>query len=103
MNQILYNGGLAVLPPAPSAGAACTNVSSYFTSTDRGGTYNLRGAAYTVVPLSNAYATNTGNLVSSSPLISTVNCVQPGGNTAYAEAMDAAYQELQADGRPDAQ
>jgi len=92
-----------VLPPAPSAGAACTNVSSYFTSSNRGGTYNLAGAAYTVVPLSNAYATTTGNLVSSSPLISTVNCVQPGGNTAYAEAMDAAYQELQADGRPDAQ
>jgi hypothetical protein len=56
-----------------------------------------------VVPLSNSYATTTGNLVGSSPLISTVNCVQAGGNTAYAEALDAAYQELQADGRPDAQ
>jgi hypothetical protein len=39
----------------------------------------------------------------SSQLISTVNCVQPGGNTAYAEAVDAAYAELQADGRPTAQ
>jgi hypothetical protein len=103
MDPSVDNVGLAVLPPAPSAGAACTNVSPYFTSSNRGGTYNLPGAAYTVVPLSNAYATTTGNLVGSSPLISTVNCVQPGGNTAYAEAMDAAYQELQADGRPDAQ
>jgi Putative Flp pilus-assembly TadE/G-like/von Willebrand factor type A domain len=102
MDPTVDNVGLAVLPPAPSPAAACTNVSSYF-SGSRGGTYNLTNAAYTVVPLSNAYATTTGNLVSSSPLVSTVNCVQPGGNTAYAEAMDAAYQELQADGRPDAQ
>lgn len=103
MDPSVDNVGLAVLPPAPSTGAACQNVSPYFTNSDRGGTYNLRGAAYTVVPLSNAYATTTGNLVGSSPLISTVNCVQPGGNTAYAEAMDAAYQELQTDGRPTAQ
>jgi hypothetical protein len=63
----------------------------------------MPGAAYTVVPLSNSYASSTGNLNNSSPLVSTVNCVQPGGNTAYAEALDAAYQELQDDGRPDAQ
>jgi hypothetical protein len=103
MDPTVDNVGLAVLPPAPSTGAACQNVSPYFTSSNRGGTYNLPGAAYTVVPLSNSYARTTGNLDGSSPLISTVNCVQPGGNTAYAEAMDAAYQELQADGRPDAQ
>ena len=55
------------------------------------------------MPLSNAYASSVGNLDNSSPLVSTVNCVQPGGNTAYAEAIDAAYAELQKDGRPDAQ
>jgi hypothetical protein len=102
MDPSVDNVGLAVLPPAPSAGAGCQSVDSYFSS-DRSGTYSLPGAAYTVVPLSNSYATSTGNLVSSSPLVSTVDCVQPGGNTAYAEAIDAAYQELQKDGRPDAQ
>jgi hypothetical protein len=103
MDPTVDNVGLAVLPPAPSAGAGCQSVDSYFSGRNFGGTYNLPGAAYTVVPLSNSYATSTGNLVGSSPLVSTVNCVQPGGNTAYAEALDAAYQELQTDGRPDAQ
>jgi hypothetical protein len=103
MDPTVDNVGLAVLPPAPSTGTGCQSVDSYFAGSNPSGTYSLPGAAYTVVPLSNAYATTTGNLVNSSPLISTVNCVQPGGNTAYAEAIDAAYQELQADGRPDAQ
>ena len=31
--------------------------------------------------------------------MSTINCVQAGGGTAYAEAIDAAYAELQKDGR----
>jgi Putative Flp pilus-assembly TadE/G-like/von Willebrand factor type A domain len=102
MDPSVDNVGLAVLPPAPSTAAACTDVDPSFNGTP-GGTYDLTGAAYTVVPLSNSYATSTGNLNGSSPLVSTVNCVQPGGNTAYAEALDAAYQELQTDGRPDAQ
>jgi hypothetical protein len=55
------------------------------------------------VPLSNTYASAVGQLNAGSPLVSTVNCVQAGGSTAYAEALDAAYAELQADGRPDAQ
>jgi hypothetical protein len=103
MDPSMDNVGLAVLPPAPSVGAACTNVSPYFTGSNPSGTYSLTNPAYTVVPLSNAYATSVGNLDNASPLVSTVNCVQPGGNTAYAEAVDAAYAELQADGRPDAQ
>jgi hypothetical protein len=103
MDPSMDNVGLAVLPPAPSVGAACTNVSSYFTSSNPSGTYSLANPAYTVVPLSNAYASSVGNLDNASPLVSTVNCVQPGGNTAYAEAVDAAYAELQADGRPNAQ
>ena len=102
MDPSMDNVGLAVLPPAPSVGAACTNVQSYFNS-DPSGTYSLANPAYTVVPLSNAYASSVGNLNTTSPLVSTVNCVQAGGNTAYAEAVDAAYAELQADGRPDAQ
>ncbi len=102
MDPAIDNVGLAVLPPAPSTGQACTNVQSAFSS-DPTGTYSLPNAAYVVVPLSNSYATGIGKLDTSSPLISTVNCVQAGGNTAYAEAIDAAYAELQKDGRPDAQ
>ncbi len=102
MDPSMDNVGLAVLPPAVSTASACNNVSAAFRS-DPTGTYSLPNAAYTVVPLSNDYATSIGNLNQSSPLVSTVNCVQAGGNTAYAEAIDAAYAELQKDGRPDAQ
>jgi Flp pilus assembly protein TadG len=110
MDPTLDDVGLAVLPPAPSVAQACTDVSPYFDTYDAqgnydgsGGTYSLANAAYTLVPLSNSYASSLGNLNNSSPLMSTVNCVQPGGGTAYAEAIDAAYTELQNDGRPGTQ
>jgi hypothetical protein len=102
MDPTVDNVGLAVLPPAPSPNAACTDVDPYFNGNPFG-TYSLANPAYTVVPLSNAYASAVGQLNVASPLVATVNCVQAGGNTAYAEAIDAAYAELQADGRPDAQ
>jgi Putative Flp pilus-assembly TadE/G-like/von Willebrand factor type A domain len=102
MDPTVDNVGLAVLPPAPSTAAACTDVDPYFNG-DSSGTYSLANPAYTVVPLSNTYASAVGQLNVASPLVSTVNCVQAGGSTAYAEALDAAYAELQADGRPDAQ
>jgi Flp pilus assembly protein TadG len=110
MDPTLDNVGLAVLPPAPSLAAPCVDVDPYFNTLNAqgqydgsGGTYSLPGAAYTLVPLSNSYASSVGNLIASSPLMSTVNCVQAGGGTAYAEAMDAAYAELQKDGRPKTQ
>jgi Flp pilus assembly protein TadG len=104
MDPGVDNVGLAVLPPAPSTSQACTDVTSYFTIkngqyTGDGGTYSLGSAAYVVVPLSNTYATTLGNLNNSSPLVSTINCVKAGGGTAYADALDAAYQELVKDGR----
>jgi Putative Flp pilus-assembly TadE/G-like/von Willebrand factor type A domain len=102
MDPAIDNVGLAVLPPAPSTNQACTNVGPAFTS-DPTGTYSLANPAYVLVPLGNSYATGIGKLDNSSALISTVNCVQAAGNTAYAEAIDAAYAELQKDGRPDAQ
>ena len=34
MDPSMDNVGLAVLPPAPSVGAACTNVQSYFNGSD---------------------------------------------------------------------
>jgi Flp pilus assembly protein TadG len=110
MDPTLDNVGLAVLPPAPSVAAPCVDVDPYFNTLNAqgqydgsGGTYSLPGAAYTLVPLSNSYASSVGNLIASSPLMSTVSCVQAGGGTAYAEAMDAAYAELQKDGRPKTQ
>jgi hypothetical protein len=86
------------------------DVDPYFSGTKRypdgsqqydgnGGTYSMSNAAYVLVPLSNSYATSTGNLNMSSSFMSTLNCVKAGGGTAYAEAIDAAYQELQKDGR----
>jgi hypothetical protein len=110
MDPTLDDVGLAVLPPAPSVGQACTDVSPYFATYDKygnydgsGGTYSLANPAYVLVPLSNTYASSIGNLNQSSPLMSTLNCLQPGGGTAYAEAIDAAYQELVKDGRPGTQ
>ena len=103
MDPAIDNVGLAVLPPAPTSSQGCSSVNSYFTGTNYSGTYSLPNPGYVVVPLSNSYATGIGKLDSSSPLISTVNCVQAGGSTAYAEAIDAAYAELQKDGRTGAQ
>jgi Putative Flp pilus-assembly TadE/G-like len=103
MDPTMDNVGLAVLPPAPTPSQGCTDVKPYFKQSAPGGTYSLNNPGYVVVPLSNTYASSIGNLVPTSPLISTVNCVQAGGSTAYAEAIDAAYAELQADGRPTAQ
>jgi hypothetical protein len=112
MDPTLDNVGLAVLPPAASLAQACSDPDPVFNAettigpdgrttvyNGAGGTYSSASAAYVLVPLSNSYATSIGNLNSSSPLISDINCLQAGGSTAYAEAIDAAYQELQKDGR----
>jgi hypothetical protein len=110
MDPTLDNVGLAVLPPAPSTSQACVDVDSYFQDwklypdgskqyAGSGGTYSLNTGAYVLVPLSNTYASSTGNLNMSSPFMSTLSCIKDGGGTAYAEAIDAAYQELVKDGR----
>jgi hypothetical protein len=52
-----------------------------------------------IAPLSHDYKNKDGTLNTSSNLVSTVNCVQGGGSTAYANAIDAAQQELNKDGR----
>ena len=80
-----------VLPPATSTAQAC--------STNDDQTYTDTTPAYLLVPLGNTYATSLGNLNSSSPLVSTVNCVHAVGGTAYTLAIDNAYQELVAHGR----
>ena len=87
--------GLAVLPPASSSTNACGPSVS--------GNYNLPNASYLLVPLSNTYAYAEGQLNTSSQLLSTLSCVQAGGQTAYASALDAAQAEITADGRPGTQ
>ena len=93
--------GLALTPPAPSAGQGCTDVLPWFSSpyNGNGGTYSLNTASYVVAPLSNTYATSLGNLNNSSQLITTVNCVKAGGATAFAGAIEAADAELSTHGR----
>jgi len=94
MDPTLDHVGLAVLPPAPTNGSLCAAQNpNYVTPNDR----------FVVVPLSNNYATSTGNLLPGSPLVSAINCMQASGTTAYANAIDSAQAELVRDGRPNTQ
>ena len=86
--------GLAVLPPATSAGARCSAPAS--------GNYNAPGNPYVVVPLVNDYRSPGGALNPNSQLVSTVSCIRGAGSTAYANAIEAAQAELDRSGRPDA-
>ena len=83
--------GLAVLPPATSVSAKCTQPQST--------NYNSTTAAYLLVPLSNDFRNTDGTLNTSSNLVSTVNCLQGNGTTSYANAIEAAQAELAAHGR----
>jgi Flp pilus assembly protein TadG len=76
--------GLAIFPPASSLAANCAAPASYNTATP----------TYTVVPLSSDYASSPGNLVNTSNLVSTIDCIRGGGSTAYARAIESAEAEL---------
>lgn len=89
------NVGLAILPAAKDSASVC--------SLPQSSNYDDPNAPYVVVPLSNDYETGTGALDSSSRLVSTLRCVQAGGQTAYANALDAAKAELDGHGRPGVQ
>jgi Flp pilus assembly protein TadG len=84
--------GLAVLPPAPSSSKLCA--APPLTTA-----YDTQSSPYVLVPLSSNYASRPGTLVPTSALVSTVNCVSAGGETAYALALEAAQAELDAHGR----
>jgi Flp pilus assembly protein TadG len=86
---------LLALPPGAGSdrcGAADTNV--LYTSDD-----------YLLVPIGNDYKTAAGSLNESSSLVSTVNCLQPGGATSYKPALVAAQDQLvnHGSGRADVQ
>ena len=87
------NVGLTTLPPdINGTNDVCQAASS--------NNYDSTTPTYTVVPLSNTYMDSSGNLIPSSPLVSDINCMQPGGGTDYADAMEAAYNELNLHDRP---
>jgi Flp pilus assembly protein TadG len=86
--------GLAVLPPATSAGSICS--APPLTS------YNSMSASWVPVGLTTNYKLSNGQLNNSSPLVSAVNCLPSAGYTAYADAIDKAQAELNANGRSNA-
>jgi hypothetical protein len=90
--------GLAVLPPAASVSQKCSKPPDERETQ----TYDSPSAAYVIVPLSDDYLVD-GRLNNSSNLVSTINCLQADGWTAYATALDKAQAELQANGRPGVQ
>jgi hypothetical protein len=85
--------GLAVLPPATSLSTAAK------CATPASANYNSPTAAYLLEPLSHDFKLSNGTLNASSNLVKTINCVQGGGTTSYANAIDAAQAELTAHGR----
>jgi Putative Flp pilus-assembly TadE/G-like len=87
--------GLTLLPPDSLGLSDVCDAQS-------NGSYTSPNAQYTVVPLSDDYMDDQGNLIPGSDLISDINCIQPGGATDYADALEAADAELQTDGRPGA-
>ncbi|MDX6591215.1 MAG: hypothetical protein QOJ13_411 [Gaiellales bacterium] len=89
MDPAINSVGLVAFQPK-SGNSNCTTPST--------NTYNSQTAKYLFVPLSNDYASSPGNLLAASPLVSAVNCVRAGGSTAYANALDAAQAELDANG-----
>jgi Putative Flp pilus-assembly TadE/G-like/von Willebrand factor type A domain len=92
MDPAIHKIGLTVFPPATSGSARCNTPSS--------SNYNSTSAVYNVVQLSNDYKIGD-NLNTSSRLVSTINCQQGGGTTAYANAIEHAQAELQSSrGRP---
>ena len=66
--------GFAVLPPAVDPSRPC----------DAPGGYNSTG--YELVPLSSDFRNADGSLNTRSNLVSTINCVQSNGSTAYANS-----------------
>ncbi len=84
--------GLAVLPPGDTFANKCGAPNTV--------NYNSMSSPYVLVPLSHDFKNKDGTLNTSSNLVSTVSCIQGGGTTAYANAIDAAQAELNKDGRP---
>ena len=84
--------GLTVLPPDVSGtNDVCDAADS--------SNYDSTHPTYNVVPLTDDYMTSPGTLDSTSTLIQDIKCLQPGGPTDYADALEAGYAAVQAQGR----
>jgi hypothetical protein len=101
MDPTLDKVGLVVLPPTASGASHCAwpGLTGYTA-------YNSAGAAgasqYVVAPLDDDYKVN-GEINDSSQLVSSLDCIQAGGVTAYATALEQAQAELDRNGREDVQ
>ena len=90
--------GLAVLPPVADAS---TQAGRCVPPTQNPSQYNYdnRNADYTIVGLSSDYASPAGTLNAGSNLVRAINCLPSAGNTAYADAIESAQNELATTGR----
>jgi len=93
LDPTLDRVGLVVLPPVGSGKSNC--------SASDENAYNSTSSKWLLVPLTSLYQTH-GVLDHSSTLVSTIDCLQAGGTTSYANAIEAAQAELAADARPGA-
>lgn len=84
--------GLTVLPPD-------VNGTSDVCQAAATSNYDSTTPTYNVVPLSSDYLTSPGTLNTSSTLIKDIKCLQPGGGTDYADALEAGYSAVQSQGR----
>lgn len=88
--------GLAMFPPPPGLSSKCSNSQTSY--------YDAAANPYVVSPLATDFRTSdTGPLNTSSDIVQTINCVQTGGGTSYATALEKAQAELDLNGRPTAQ
>ncbi len=99
MDSSIDRVGLTVFPPARTMGSKCSTPTS-----SNNYAYNTASAPYVIVPLSSDYKAPgpTGAINNASNLVSTINCVQAGGGTAYATAIDKARTDLETNGRVNA-
>jgi hypothetical protein len=84
--------GLSVFPPTSSLANKCNAPNT--------ADYNSTSSKYVVSSLSKDYKLSSGALNTNSDLVKTINCVQGGGTTSYANSIEAAQAELDANGRP---
>ena len=90
------NVGLTVLPPDVNG---TTDVCLAADNSN----YDSTNPTYTVVPLNDDYMSSPGTLDTTSTLVKDIKCLKPGGATDYADALEAGYAALQAQGRPGVQ
>ena len=86
--------GLVVLPPAPRRGSSCaaSDLPEYDDPRSR----------WLLAPLASDFSSN-GNLNQGARLVRMINCVEGGGRTSYATAIEQAAAELARHGRRDAE